>query len=83
MLSFQQSYSFSFTTAKILHPLLEVFQTERPMLPFIAEYIYDIMHIILEKLIRKSIMEKATLMAKLAKVDVMEKRTWFMQRMQT
>ena len=38
-----------------------------------AEYIYDIMHIILEKFIKKSIMEKATSMAMLAKVDVMEK----------
>ena len=64
---------FFVTTAKILHPFLEVFQTERPMLPFMAEYIYDILHIILEKFIKKSIMEKATSMAKLAKVDVMEK----------
>ena len=38
-----------------------------------AEYIYDILHIMLEKFIKKSIMEKATSVAKLAKVDVMEK----------
>ena len=64
---------FFVTTAKILHPFLEVFQTEVPMLLFMSEYIYDILHIILEKIIKKSIMEKATSMAKLAKVDVMEK----------
>ena len=64
---------FFFTTAKILQPLLEVFQTERPILPFMAEYIYDILHIILEKFIKKGTMKKTTIMAKLAKVDIMEK----------
>ena len=39
-----------------------------------AEYIYDISHIILERFIKKSIMEKATPMAKLAKVDVIKKK---------
>ena len=38
-----------------------------------AEYIYDNIHIILEKFIKKGIMEKATSVAMLAKVDVMEK----------
>ena len=45
----------------------------RPVLPFMAEYIYDILHIILEKFIKKGIMEKTTSIAKLAKVDVMDK----------
>ena len=33
---------FFYTNAKVLHPFLEVFQRERPMLPFMAEYLYDI-----------------------------------------
>ena len=64
---------FFCTIAKVLHPFLEVFQRERPMLPFMAEYLYDILCTILDKFIKKSVMEKVTSMAKLAKVDVMEK----------
>ena len=63
---------FFCTVAKVLHPFLEVFQRERPMLPFMAEYLYDILCTILNKFI-KTVMEKITSMAKLAKVDVMEK----------
>ena len=62
---------FFCTIAKVLHPFLEVFQ--RPMLPFMAEYLYDILCTILDKFIEKSVMEKVVSMAKLAKVDVMEK----------
>ena len=43
------------------------------MLPFMAEYLQDILHTILERFIKKSAMGKATSMAKLAKVDVNEK----------
>ena len=43
------------------------------MLPFMAEYLYDILCTILDKFIKKSVMEKVTSMAKPAKVDVMEK----------
>ena len=43
------------------------------MLPFLAEYLYDILCTILDKFIKKSVMEKVTSIAKLAKVDVMEK----------
>ena len=44
------------------------------MLPFMAEYLYDILCTILDKFIKKSVMEKVTSMAKLAKVDVMGER---------
>ena len=64
---------FFCTIAKVLLPFQEVFQRERPMLPFMAEYLYDILCNILDKFIKKSVMEKVTSMAKLAKVDVMEK----------
>ena len=64
---------FFCTIAKVLHPFLEVFERERPMLPFMAEYLYDILCTILDKFIKKSVMEKVTSMAKLAKVDTMEK----------
>ena len=61
---------FFCTIAKVLHPFLEVFQRERPILPFMAEYLYDILCFILDKFIKKSVIEKVTSMAK---VDVMEK----------
>ena len=64
---------FFCTIAKVLHPFLEVFQRERPMLPFMAEYLYDILYTILDKFIKKSVTEKVTSMAKVAEVDVMEK----------
>ena len=43
--------------------------------------ISDILHNILDKFIKKSVMEEVTSMAKLAKVDVMKKKTYLMQRM--
>ena len=43
------------------------------MLPFMAEYLFDILHNILDKFVKKSVMEEVTSMAKLAKVDVMKK----------
>ena len=64
---------FFCTITRVLHSFLEVFQRERPMLPFMAEYLYDILCTILDKFIKKSVMEKVTSMAKLEKVDVMEK----------
>ena len=61
---------FFCTITKVQHPFLEVFQRERPVLPFMAEYLYDMLCTILDKFIKMSVMEKVTSMAK---VDVMEK----------
>ena len=58
---------FFCTIAKVLQPYLEVFQRERPMLPFMAEYLFDILHNILDKFIQKSVLAEVTSMAKLAK----------------
>ena len=44
---------FFCTIAKVLQLYLEV-QRERPMLPFMAEYLFDILHNILDKFIKKS-----------------------------
>ena len=63
---------FFITVAKVLLPFLEAFQTERPMLPFMAEYPRNTLHTILEKFIKKGVMDKATSVAKLAKIDVSE-----------
>ena len=64
---------FFCTIAKVLQPYLEVFQRERPMLPFMAEYLFDILHNILDKFIKKSVLAEVTSMAKLANIDVMKK----------
>ena len=71
--SSKQNCQFFVTVAKILCPFWEEFQGERPKLPFMAECVPDILHTSLERFIKKSVMDKATSMAKLAKVDVSEK----------
>ena len=65
---------FFINVAKILCPFLEVFQSKRAMLPFMVEYLQVtcILHIILGRFIKKSFMDNATSMAKLAKVNVNE-----------
>ena len=64
---------FFLTVAKVLLLFLEAFQTERPMLPFMAEYLQNSLHAISGKVIKKGVMDKATLVVKLAKIDVSEK----------
>ena len=64
---------FFVTVAKILCPFLEVFHSEITMLPLMAEYLQDILYTIMESFIKKSFMEKAKSVAKLAKIDVNEK----------
>ena len=56
---------FFVTVAKIPCPFLEVFQSKRPILQFMAEYLQDILQAILERLIKKSVMDKTISMAKL------------------
>ena len=64
---------FFITVAKVLLPFLEAFQTKRPMLPFMAEYLQNTLHTILQKFIQKGVMDKATSVAKPAKIEVSEK----------
>ena len=43
------------------------------MLLFMPEYLQDFLHSILERFIKKGVMDKATTLAKVANIDVSEK----------
>ena len=64
---------FFITIAKVLTPFLKKFQSEEPMLPFMAEELYTILWTLLEKFINKSVLDEATTAAKLSKIDVLKK----------
>ena len=57
---------FFITIAKVLTPFLKKFQSEEPKLPFMAEELYTILWTLLEKFIKKSVLEEATTAAKLS-----------------
>ena len=72
---------FFITIAKVLTPFLKKFQSEEPMLPFMAEELYTILWTLLEKFIKKSVLEEATTAAKLSKIDVLiRKKIYYHQR---
>ena len=64
---------FFITIAKVLTPFLKKVQSEEPVLPFMAEELYTILWTLLEKFIKKSVLEEATTAAKLSKIDVLKK----------
>ena len=64
---------FFITIAKVLTPFLKKFKSEEPMLPFMAEEFYTILWTLLEKFIKKSVLQEATTAAKLSKIDVLKK----------
>lgn len=64
---------FFITTAKVLTPFLEKFQSEQLRLPFMAEELYTILWTLLKKFVQKSVLDQATTAAKLSKIDVLKK----------
>ena len=64
---------FFITIAKVLTPFLKKFQSEEPMLPFVAEELYTILWTLLGKFIKKSVLDEATTATKLSKIDVLSK----------
>ena len=63
---------FFTTIANFLTPFLKKFQSEEPMLPFMAEELYTILWTLLKKFI-KSVLEEVTTAAKLSKMNVLKK----------
>lgn len=64
---------FFTTIANFLTPFLKKFQSEEPMLPFMAEELYTILWTLLKKFIKKSVLEEVTTAAKLSKINVLKK----------
>ena len=63
---------FFISVAKILKPL-EKFQTDTPMMPFMAIELQTILNTILGKFIKTSVLDAATNITKLSKIDLMKK----------
>ena len=61
---------FFITIAKILVPFLELFQTDKPMVPFLCGGLENIMTNLLQRFIKKQVLDKAT---NVSKIDVFKK----------
>ena len=55
--------------AKILNPFLEKFQTSSPMAPYLAEEIQNILKTLMFLFVKRSVLEKADTIRKLARID--------------
>lgn len=66
----QAKLNFFILIAKVLKPFLEKFQTESPMMPFMADELKIILFTLLSKFIKRYVLDSATTMAQLAKIDV-------------
>ena len=64
---------FFISVAKILKPFLEKFQTDAPMMLFMAIELQTILNTILGKFIKTSVLDAATNITKLSKIDLMKK----------
>ena len=64
---------FFISVAKILKPFLEKFQTDAPMMPFMANELQSILNTILSKFIKTSVLDADTSITKLSKIDVLKK----------
>ena len=58
--------------AKVLKPLLVKYQTEQPMIMFLAEDLYDVCHKLMLKFLKTSVLESADTVYKIANLKVLE-----------
>ena len=61
---------FFITVAKLLKPFLERYQTDKPMMPFIAADIQGVLVSVLSRFIKRSVLDSITSQQALAKLDV-------------
>ena len=64
---------FFITQAQLLKPYLKKYQSESPMMPFMAEDLYNILESTMKKFVRKSVIEESTTAGKLASIDLNKK----------
>jgi len=62
---------FFISVAEILQPFLKKFQTNKPIILYLAEELYTLLKTFLERFIKPAVLEKATSQTKLANVDIM------------
>ena len=65
------------SVAKLLQPYLKMFQTEKPMLPFIAVDLEQLLRNLMLRFIKKSVFDEATSVTKLTRVHVEDSQNDF------
>ncbi|XP_074658438.1 uncharacterized protein LOC141911339 isoform X1 [Tubulanus polymorphus] len=55
--------------AKTVTPFLTIYQTDRPMLPFLAEDIHNVLRLLMKRFIKSDIIREADTLTKLIKID--------------
>ena len=61
---------FFVTQANVLKPYLAKYQTQNPMAVFMAEDIYNLVHSLFSKFVKKEVLENANSMAKIARIEL-------------
>ena len=64
---------FFITVVKLLKPFLERYQTDKPMMPFIAADLQCVLVSVLSRFIKRSVLDSITSQQALAKLDVQKK----------
>ena len=61
---------FFVTQANVLKPYLAKYQTQNPMAVFMAKNIYNLVHSLFSKFVKKEVLENANSMAKIARIEL-------------
>ncbi|KAK1902110.1 NACHT LRR and PYD domains-containing protein 1b allele 2 [Dissostichus eleginoides] len=67
---FEAKLNFFLMVAREVTPFLKLYQTDKPMLPFMSEDLSNILRSLMEKFIKPSVMKNATTTVKLLQVDL-------------
>lgn len=66
---YQAKLNFFLMVAQEITPFLKLYQTDKPMLPFMSGDLTNMLRSLLEKFIKPSVMKNATTTLKLLQVD--------------
>ena len=64
------------SVAKQLQPFLAIFQSDNPLLPFMASTLQNMIAGLMKRFVKADVLQKATSAAKLLKLDLSEKKTF-------
>ena len=64
------------SVAKQLQPFLAIFQSDNPLLPFMASTLQKIIAGLMKRFVKADVLQKATSAVKLLKLDLSEKKTF-------
>ncbi|KAK1903780.1 Acetyl-coenzyme A carboxylase carboxyl transferase subunit alpha [Dissostichus eleginoides] len=67
---FEAKLNFFLMVAREVTPFLKLYETDKPMLPFMSEDLSNILRSLMEKFIKPSVMKNATTTVKLLQVDL-------------